>query len=125
VTKHEHEFRDPVHTFVTVSSDERRLIDSQRFQRLRSINQLGLSHLVYPGGTHKRFEHSLGVAELAGRIFDVVVRRDKIAADVKELLPQLDQDPVFLGRWRATLRMAALCHDLRHQPYSHGAEKEL
>src|SRR5205085_6540925 len=82
MTKYWHEFRDPVHTFVTCNSDERKFIDSLHFQRLRSINQLGLSHLVYPGGTHKRFEHSLGVMELAGRIFDVITRRDKITEEV-------------------------------------------
>jgi uncharacterized protein len=123
--KYQHEFRDPVHTFVTLTSDERRLIDSLPFQRLRSINQLGLSHLVYPGGTHKRFEHSLGVAELAGRIFDVITRPDKISPDIRKLLPQLDHGPVVMGRWRAALRMAALCHDLGHLPFSHVAEKEL
>lgn len=125
MAKNQHEFRDPIHTFVTLTTDERRLVDSLPFQRLRSINQLGLSHLVYPGGTHKRFEHSLGVAELAGRIFDVITRRDKVSAEVRELLPQIDQDEVVLGRWRATLKMAALCHDLGHLPFSHVAEKEL
>ena len=47
------------------TADERRVLDSAPFQRLRHIHQLALTYLVYPGATHKRFEHSLGVMELA------------------------------------------------------------
>jgi HD superfamily phosphohydrolase len=67
-----HEFRDPIHVFIKVSIDERKIIDSRPFQRLRNISQLALTSLLYPGATHKRFEHSLGVKELASRIFDVI-----------------------------------------------------
>src|SRR5712691_4726410 len=72
VMKHSHEFRDPIHTFISVRTDERKVIDSRPFQRLRHIHQLALSYLVYPGATHKRFEHSLGVMDLAGRVYDIV-----------------------------------------------------
>ena len=47
--KHSHEFRDPIHTFIAVRTDERKVIDSRPFQRLRHIHQLALSYLVYPG----------------------------------------------------------------------------
>src|SRR5687768_18535241 len=56
-----HEIRDPVYGFVTVNSHERRVVDSAPVQRLRHISQLAMSSLVYPGATHRRFEHSLGV----------------------------------------------------------------
>lgn len=121
-TKHTHEFRDPIHTFISVRTDERRVIDSRPFQRLRNIHQLALTYLVYPGATHKRFEHSLGVMELASRIFDVVTSPQNVFHDtVRNIIP--DEE----GRryWKAVLRMAALCHDIGHLPFSHAAEAEL
>ena len=78
MTKNRHEIRDPIHVFVYLDSEERKVLDSRPFQRLRYIHQLGLSYLVYPGATHKRFEHSLGVMELASRVFDIVTHRDAI-----------------------------------------------
>jgi len=122
VAKHEHEFRDPIHAFITARGDERKIIDSAPFQRLRNIHQLALTHLVYPGATHKRFEHSLGVMELATRIFDRVTKPDNIFHDqVRQIIP--DQDG--LRYWRSVLRAAALCHDIGHLPFSHAAEDEL
>jgi uncharacterized protein len=120
--KHSHEFRDPIHTFITVRSDERKVIDSRPFQRLRQIHQLALTYLVYPGATHRRFEHSLGVMELTTRIFDVVTHHQNVRDNVvKDILP--DEDAIRY--WRATIRMAALCHDIGHLPFSHAAEAEL
>jgi HD superfamily phosphohydrolase len=70
-----HEIRDPIHVFAYFDSDERSVINSRPFQRLRSIHQLALTYLVYPGATHRRFEHSIGVMELAGRVFDIVTKK--------------------------------------------------
>lgn len=58
------EIRDPLHVFVRLEGDEPAVLDSAPFQRLRHIHQLALTYLVYPGATHRRFEHSLGVMEL-------------------------------------------------------------
>jgi HD domain len=112
--KHNHEFRDPVHTFISVRTEERKVIDSRPFQRLRNIHQLALTYLVYPGATHKRFEHSLGVMELASRIFDVVMKPENIHHNsVREIIP----DAQGLSYWKSVLRMAALCHDVGHLPF--------
>ena len=119
-----HEIRDPIHVFVRLDSDERQLLDSRPFQRLRHIHQLGMTHLLYPSATHRRFEHSLGVMELASRVFDVITRSEKITDEVRNQLPELDNDDKK-RYWRRVLRMAALCHDLGHLPFSHTAEKEL
>src|SRR5262245_11743072 len=120
--KYTHEFRDPIHTFISVRTDERKVIDSRPFQRLRHIHQLALSYLVYPGATHKRFEHSLGVMDVASRIFDVVTEPVNVAHDsVRKIIP----DEEARSYWKSVLRMAALCHDLGHLPFSHAAEKEL
>lgn len=118
-----HEIRDPVHTFIRLDSDERRVLDSGPVQRLRHIHQLGLTALVYPAATHKRFEHSLGVMELASRIFDTVTRRENLDHDaVRGIVPERKDKRAY---WRKVLRMAALCHDIGHLPFSHAAEDEL
>jgi uncharacterized protein len=117
-----HEIRDPIHTFIKVDNREREVIASRPFQRLRSVHQLALTYLVYPGATHRRFEHSLGVAELAGRVFDVITHPENIKfGSVASILP----DRADLPYWRRVLRSAALCHDIGHLPFSHAAEKEL
>jgi len=100
------------------------VLDCWALQRLRHIHQLSLSYLIYPGATHKRFEHSLGVMELASRVFDVVTRDDALQDSVRHRLPELT-DPKRNEYWRAVLRMAALCHDVGHLPFSHAAENEL
>jgi uncharacterized protein len=102
---------DSVHGFIHFNEIESAVIDSFPFQRLHYIRQLGITYLVYPGGTHTRFEHSLGVMEIATSIFDKLTKSFP--------LPE-DHD-----YWRQIVRLAALCHDLGHMPFSHVAEKEL
>jgi hypothetical protein len=118
--KNEHEIRDPIHVFIRLDNHERKVLDSRAVQRLRHIHQLGLTYLVYPGATHKRFEHSLGVMELASRVFDVITHRDNVECSIDEIRSENDR-----GYWKRVLRMAALCHDLGHLPFSHTAEEEL
>lgn len=84
------------------------LIDSRILQRLRGIRQLGLSDLVYPGASHVRFSHSLGVAHLARVIVQKVHRQ--IGA-------------VFTERLQEQVILAALLHDIGHGPYSHVFER--
>jgi HD superfamily phosphohydrolase len=122
--KNIHEIRDPIHVFVRLTSDERRVLDSKPFQRLRHIHQLALTYLVYPGATHKRFEHSLGVMELASRAYDIITDKDSLTDLIRNSVPELN-NPDSLRYWRTVLRMAALCHDLGHLPFSHAAEKDL
>jgi uncharacterized protein len=124
MSKHIHEIRDPIHVFVRLDSDERAVLDSRPFQRLRHIHQLALTYMLYPAATHRRFEHSLGVMELAGRVFDVVTNPANVSDAIRGVLPEIAQ-PNALQYWRRALRMAALCHDMGHLPFSHAAEKEL
>jgi uncharacterized protein len=124
MSKYEHEIRCPIHVFARLDSDERTILDSRPFQRLRHIHQLALTYLIYPAATHKRFEHSLGVMELAGRVFDVVTNPSNVTDAIRNSVPQISQ-PNQLQYWKRVLRMAALCHDMGHLPFSHAAEKEL
>lgn len=113
--------RCPVHGFIHYSLNEREIIDHQAFQRLRNIRQLALSHYLYPGATHSRFEHSLGVMEMASRALDSVgLKHRKVI--VKELgqIRELRKDT--WKKARQTLRLFAMLHDVGHPAFSHAAE---
>jgi HD superfamily phosphohydrolase len=107
-------FRDPIRGFIELSPLERAIVDTQPFQRLRNIHQLGLSYLVYHGAEHSRFGHSLGVMYLATIAYDNVMKKHQ------GLFTKEQQD------WfRQILRIMALTHDLGHPPFSHGTEDVL
>jgi HD superfamily phosphohydrolase len=118
------EIRDPVHQFINFSPHEKTVIDSAPVQRLRSIHQLAMTYLVYPGATHRRFEHSLGTMELASRVYAVITRPEHLTDEVRDLLPELANENA-VKYWKRVIRLAALCHDLGHLPFSHAAEREL
>ena len=110
-----YEFRDPVHGFIQVNDWERDVINHSAFQRLRRIKQLAWTDMVYPGATHTRFEHSLGVMHVATQLFDALTRRQP------ELFKELDYETT--GKPRQLVRLAALLHDIGHAPFSHAAEE--
>lgn len=112
---------DSVHGFIPFDEYEKELIDSLPFQRLHYIHQLGIAYLVYPGATHTRFEHSLGVMSLATLMFEKICR--SVRPDVFHFVPRKGSSDYLY--WRRVLRMASLCHDLGHLPFSHVAEKDL
>ena len=57
--------RDPLWNTIRLDPTAVRIIDTAAFQRQRYIKQLGFAHLVYPGATHTRFDHAVGVYHLA------------------------------------------------------------
>ncbi|HVS16805.1 MAG TPA: HD domain-containing protein [Thermoanaerobaculia bacterium] len=103
--------RDPVHGFIRADALESELVGARPLQRLRSIRQLGLTHLIFPGAEHSRFSHALGAMHLAGRLYDA------LAAKADGLLEGGARAPA-----RRALRAAALLHDVGHAPFSHTAE---
>src|SRR6056297_801169 len=90
--------RDPVYGEITLSPLEVLCIDTRPMQRLRDVSQLGGAERVYPGATHTRFLHSLGVMHLSGMYADHL---------------KLSKTQIRL------LRLAGLMHDIGHGPYSH------
>ncbi|MCH9613683.1 MAG: hypothetical protein SP1CHLAM54_06920 [Chlamydiia bacterium] len=108
---------DPIHRFIHVDELEAKLIKSVPFQRLHFIHQLGAAFYVYPGGNHKRFDHSLGVMELATRMYDQLT----ISESSPDFMPDVGSSEHLY--WRKIVRVAALCHDLGHLPFSHAAER--
>jgi HD superfamily phosphohydrolase len=112
------EVRDPVHGFIQFNEWEKEIIDSPEFQRLRRIRQLALTDMVYPGATHTRFEHSLGVMHLATKMYDAIVSSNKSLLESK-----LKYDEAGLKRDRQLVRLSALLHDVGQMPFSHALEK--
>lgn len=103
------EITDPIHKYIRITDLEKKLIDTEVFQRLRKIRQLAGAHLVYPSAQHTRFEHSLGVMHLAG-----------LAAETL-----LDKGYITNKEDVESLRIAALLHDIGHGPFSHLFEEVL
>lgn len=120
LAKQWHEIRDPIHVFIRLETPERKLLDSPFLQRLRHIHQLALTNLIYPGASHTRFEHSLGVMDLASRVYDTLMA-SPVHKGVAESFPT-GLDHIY---WKRAVRMAALCHDVGHLPFSHAAEDKL
>lgn len=105
------EIKDPIHGSIEVSAAEVAVIDSREFQRLRSIKQLGFAEFSFPGATHNRYIHSVGVMHLAGRAFDSIFRSFEFSSrDARE-------------RLRQVVRLGALLHDIGHGPLSHTTEE--
>ena len=108
--------RDPVHGLIVFGGGNDahqnetdriawRLLNTREFQRLRRIRQLGFSDLVYPGATHSRLAHAIGVYHTARRLIEVIRRRQDKTHDDKE-------------RARVVL-LATLLHDIGHGSFSH------
>lgn len=112
-----YQFRDPIHGFIDVSEDEKKIIDSKPFQRLRNIKQLATTNLVYHGAEHTRFGHSIGVMHLVSKAFDAVIEKNPklFSEDYKE-------NEKICSYYRQILRLIALTHDLGHAPFSHASE---
>jgi HD superfamily phosphohydrolase len=101
--------RDPVWNNIRVDELTLRLVDTEVFQRLRYVRQLGWTYLVYPGATHSRFEHALGTHHLSRRTLALLCEAEDSAS-----ISETEQ---------AVVRAAALLHDVGHYPFSHALEE--
>jgi hypothetical protein len=101
--------RDPLWDTITLDDTAVSIVDSTAFQRLRYIRQLGLAHLVYPGATHTRFDHAIGVYHLAQKAMRLLHARGELRS-VGE-------------RECRIVSYAALLHDIGHYPFSHALEE--
>jgi deoxynucleoside triphosphate triphosphohydrolase SAMHD1 len=96
---------DPIHKFIEINDKCLKIIDTPEFQRLRNIKQLGACEYVFPGATHNRFSHSLGVFYLASKLIN----------NLKNNQPELNISDDDIE----CVEIAGLCHDLGHGPFSH------
>lgn len=101
--------RDPLWNTIRLDPTAIRIIDTAAFQRLRYIRQLGLAHLVYPGATHTRFDHALGVYHLARTALRLLRERGGV--------------PPLVWEGEELVAYAALLHDIGHFAFSHALEE--
>ena len=96
--------RDSIHGNIRFNDIFLDLLKTPELQRLGSIKQLGLAHLVFPGAHHTRIEHSFGAFHMASQIAEAI--------DLNE-------------EEKKTVKCAALLHDIGHGPFSHTLESIL
>lgn len=103
---------DPIHGLMQFSKEQadlvKKIIKASEFQRLRYIKQLGMAFYIYPGATHNRLSHAFGVAYLAKRVIEKLLR-DSQDKDLNDAI----NSAIALG----------LLHDIGHGPYSHMFER--
>ncbi len=103
-------FNDPVYGFITIPNELIfDLIENPYFQRLRRIKQLGLTHLVYTGALHTRFQHAMGAMHLMMQAVETLKSKGyEISLDEEN-----------------ALYIAILLHDIGHGPFSHALENSI
>ncbi len=101
---------DPVYGFIKIRHEIIfHLIEHPLFQRLRRIRQLGMTHFVFPGANHSRFQHALGAMHLmSDAIESIRGKGHEVSHEEAE-----------------AANIAILLHDIGHGPFSHTLEKTL
>jgi len=99
--------KDPIHGYIKIFDHEKKIIDTAIFQRLRRIHQNTGVHYTYPGATHSRFSHSLGVMHIAG------IFAENLLEKIANLSASKSQKYYYL------MRLWGLTHDIGHGPFSH------
>jgi HD superfamily phosphohydrolase len=114
--------RDPIYGYIDyVKELEGPVIDSWVLQRLRYIYQLQTAHFVYPGATHTRFSHSLGVMDSSSRYISFLIRTSvasmTLSEDLRKTTISKQREIIF------ATRLLGLLHDIGHGPFSHAFDK--
>lgn len=97
---------DPIHEVIFITDEDEKILDflKPEFERLKSINQLGLisEEGIYSGAKHTKSEHSFGV-------FHIATKASKLSN-----LGDIDKNSLII---------ASLIHNIGHCPFSFSAER--
>ena len=102
------EIRDPIHGSISIQKEIIPVIKNNFFQRLQNIKQLGFANFIFPGATHSRFIHSIGVMFVGEKCFDALFCNIPSNSDSLRI--------------KHTFKLACLLHDIGHAPLSHTTE---
>lgn len=108
--KGEKTVHDAIHGPVVLEDYIASIVDLPIVQRLREIKQLGGGDRLYPTANHTRFEHSIGVYHVAGRILNKLEEKEDVEITEAQ---------------KREVKVAALLHDIGHLPFSHMSERFL
>lgn len=124
------QYHDSIHGYIPLSYFATRIIDTKYFQRLSKLNQVGTCNYVYRNAIHTRFEHSVGTYFNANELLNTIV--STIDNDLINIylnsIPELKNyfDNKYDGKIHILdeyicelIKIAALCHDIGHGPFSH------
>jgi HD superfamily phosphohydrolase len=95
---------DPLYTRIEINSPVSDLLRTPEVTRIADVKQLGPGYISFPGATHTRKEHCIGVAFLAKTLADELKLEDSEKLE---------------------LQVAAILHDVAHGPFSHTTEELL
>ena len=136
-------YKDVIHGMITTTVISQLIIDSKIFNRLRYLKQLGCMHFVFPSANHTRFEHSLGTYYLTGVLLENIIKNSKpyeinnaimkvpyirdYVLNIYDLEDKAENIKYIVNNEKNLLdnyiieliKIAGLCHDLGHGPYSH------
>ena len=120
---------------------ELELLHTPIFQRLYNLRQLGFTDKVFPDAVHTRFNHVLGVAEMAERMAEHLAKwlekhseslfeyaRESSGSSAEEWQIESIDGAKLAKHVRdhiPTVRLIALLHDLTHAAFGHTLEDEV
>jgi len=107
---------DNIHGYITLNRVEARILETSYYQRLRWVRQLGFTFYIFPGATHTRHAHALGVLYVMDRILGSIGHS---VTEEKLFNPTARDEKTTFHRM---MRLAAMLHDIGTFPFSHTIE---
>ena len=136
IIKNYKQIHDSIHGYIKISNLACKIIDTPEFQRLRYLHQLGTCHYIFPNATHTRFEHSVGTYHLAHQLLENI-KENSNPIELNRCLNKIPELSNYYIRKYGDdahhklddyvcelIKIAALCHDLGHGPFSHVFDDE-
>lgn len=107
---------DTLHGHIKLNRVETRILETPYYQRLRWVRQLGFSFYVFPGATHTRHAHALGVLHVMHRVLQGI----GLAVPDEKFFDSKNHEKATI--FHRMMRLAAMLHDIGTLPFSHTIE---